>query len=112
MEKLLKEMKCVGCEGGVPVLNTTQVKEFLKQLPEWNLSTDSKFISRVFKFKGYGKTMAFVNAVAWIAHQEGHHPDMEVSFDQCTVRYITHAVDGLTENDFICAAKVNALLDV
>jgi 4a-hydroxytetrahydrobiopterin dehydratase len=111
MEKLLKEMKCVGCEGGIPALTTSQAKEFLKQLPEWVLSNDGKFISRVFKFIGYGKTMAFVNAVAWIANQEAHHPDMEVSFDQCVVKYTTHAVDGLTENDFICAAKVSALLE-
>ena len=54
--------------------------------------------------------MAFVNAVAWVANSEGHHPDLEVNFNKCTVNFITHAVDGLTENDFICAAKVDALL--
>jgi 4a-hydroxytetrahydrobiopterin dehydratase len=110
MEKLLKEMKCIGCEGGVPILESSRVKELLQQIPEWTLSADGKSISRTFTFKGYGKTMAFTNAVAWIANQEAHHPDMEVSFDRCVVHYTTHAVNGLTENDFICAAKVNALL--
>ena len=67
-------------------------------------------IRREFTFKGFYKTMGFVNAVAWIANAEGHHPDLEVGWGRCLVRYTTHAVSGLTENDFICAAKIDALL--
>ena len=61
-------------------------------------------------FKGFYKTMGFVNAVAWIANQELHHPDLQVSYNKCIVTFTTHAVEGLTENDFICAAKVDKLL--
>jgi len=68
------------------------------------------FIYREFTFKNYYKTMAFVNAVAWIAHQENHHPDLSVGYNRCLVRYSTHAIQGLSENDFICAAKVDALM--
>ena len=68
-----------------------------------------KEISRTFSFKNYHETMAFVNAVAYVAHREDHHPDMEVGYNKCTVRFSTHSVGGLSENDFICAAKVDAL---
>ncbi len=111
MEKLLREIKCVGCEGGIEPLSAERAKTLLQQIPDWEIINQGHTIQRTFIFKGYGKTMAFVNAVAWIAHQEGHHPDMQVSFDRCTVCYTTHAVSGLTENDFICAAKVDALLN-
>ena len=109
MEKLLKEMKCIGCEGGIEPLSKERAKELLQQVAQWQLAADNKTISRTFIFKGFGKTMSFVNAVAWIANQEGHHPDMQVSFDRCTVNFTTHAVQGVTDNDFICAAKVDNL---
>lgn len=67
-------------------------------------------IERTFTFKNYYHTLAFVNAVAWIAHQEDHHPELSFGYKQCRVRYTTHAVGGLSENDFICAAKVDRLL--
>lgn len=111
MEKLLREIKCVGCEGDIKPLSSERANILLQQIPDWNIIDQGNAIQRTFIFKGYGKTMAFVNAVAWIAHQEGHHPDMQVSFDRCTVCYTTHAVHGLTENDFICAAKVDDLLN-
>ena len=65
---------------------------------------------KTFSFKNYYRTMAFVNAVAFIAHAEDHHPDLEVSYNKCVVRYSTHSVGGLSENDFICAAKIDALV--
>ena len=102
--------RCVGCEGGINIVEPAEIKEKLQELPGWALDEKGKKISRTFSFNGFGKTMAFVNAVAWIAHQQGHHPDMEVSFNRCTVNFTTHAVDGVTENDFICAHEVNALL--
>ena len=74
------------------------------------MSTDAKQIHKDFKFKGFNATTGFVNAVAWIANQEGHHPDLEVGYNHCLVRYTTHAIGGLSENDFICAAKIDKLL--
>ena len=73
------------------------------------VAPDNKKISKRFSFKNFYKTMAFVNAVAWIANQENHHPDLEVGFNYCLVKYSTHAIDGLSKNDFICAAKVDAI---
>ncbi len=101
---------CKVCEGGTPPLNAEQAQELLKQTSGWTLNDGGTEISRIFEFKNYYKTMAFVNALAWIAHQEDHHPDLEVSYNKCRVRYTTHAVKGLTENDFICAAKIDALV--
>jgi len=100
---------CKVCEGGTPPLSAEQTQELLKQTSGWALNDDGTEISRTFEFKNYYKTMAFVNALAWIAHQEDHHPDLEVSYNKCRVRYTTHAVKGLTENDLICAAKIDAL---
>lgn len=107
----LTARRCKPCEGGVPALEPGAVAELRKALDrDWKLSEDGKWISRVFEFQGYARTMGFVNAVAFIAETEGHHPDLEVGYGRCVVKWSTHAVDGLTENDFICAAKVDRLL--
>ncbi len=105
----LTSIRCVACEGGIPALTTDEIKNLLPAVQGWEVSSDGKYISRRFTFKGFYKTMAFVNALAWIANQENHHPDMEVGFNYCLVKYQTHAIDGLTKNDFICAAKINQL---
>jgi 4a-hydroxytetrahydrobiopterin dehydratase len=103
-------MKCVPCEGGVAPLNRVQADKLAKQLdPAWAISEDCSAIVRRFEFKGFYKTMAFVNAIAWIANQENHHPDLRVGYNYCEVTFTTHAIAGLSENDFICAAKVDAL---
>lgn len=85
----------------------------LKELPKWQISREGKGsaeqIYRTFEFKNYYQTIAFVNAVAWIAHHEDHHPCLEIRYNSCTVRYWTHAINALSENDFICASKVNNL---
>lgn len=107
----LETKHCVPCEGGTPPLDAKTIATLLQQFPGWELATDGKEINRDFRFKNYYQTMAFVNAIAWMAHQENHHPDLEVGFNHCRVRYTTHAINGLSENDFICAAKVNALLE-
>lgn len=107
----LAEKKCKPCEVGAKTLAQEQVQQQLKHVPSWRLTADNTRITREFPFKGFYKTMAFVNAVAWIANTEGHHPDMEVSYNQCIVHFSTHAANGLTENDFICAAKVDRLVD-
>lgn len=85
-----------------------QVKTYLKKLPDWKYKDGA--IVKSFIFEDFHHTMAFVNAVAWIAHQENHHPDLEVSYTLCTVKYRTHAIQGLSENDFICAAKIEEML--
>lgn len=105
----LWEKNCKPCEGGVPVLTPEQVQELMVVIGDWVVSDDNTHLTRRFEFKNYYKTMAFVNAVAWIAHQEGHHPDLEVSYGSCVVNYTTHAIGGLSENDFICAAKIDRL---
>lgn len=96
----------------MPALNETAVAQLLQALhPDWVLSSDRKWISRRLEFPGFARTMGFVNAVAFIAESEGHHPDLEVAYGHCVVQWSTHAVDGLTDNDFICAAKVDRLLE-
>lgn len=106
----LTAKRCKPCEGKVAPLQAAEAQELLQQTPAWQMREDSKQISRTFKFKNYYETMAFVNAVAWIAHQEDHHPDLEVGYNRCHIQFSTHAINGLSENDFICAAKVDNLL--
>ncbi len=107
----LSDRHCKPCEGGVEPLNNEQAGELLASLhTDWSIAEDGKEISRTYRFKNYYQTMAFVNALAWIAHGEDHHPDIEVGYNRCHVRYSTHAIGGLSENDFICAAKLDALL--
>lgn len=107
----LKQQKCVACEGGATALARTEAQNLLSQAKGWSLTDDTSEISRTYSFKNYYETMAFVNALAWIAHREDHHPDIEVSYKRCRVRYSTHAIKGLSLNDFICAAKINDLID-
>jgi 4a-hydroxytetrahydrobiopterin dehydratase len=106
----LARKKCKPCEGGVAPLTPDQVRPMLKGLDGW--SAEGKGIAKTYRFKNYYETMAFVNAAAWVSHREDHHPDMEVGYSQCRVFYVTHAIDGLSENDFICAAKLDALFDL
>lgn len=101
---------CEPCEGGVPALPAEKIQQHLREMPKWQLSDDGYEIQRAYQFANFHETMAFVNAVAWVANVEGHHPDMEVGYDYCRLRYSTHAIGALTENDFICAAKIDALL--
>lgn len=106
----LTTRNCKPCEGGVPPLTQDEAKELLTQIEGWALHTAT--IDKTFEFKNYYQTMAFVNAVAWVSHREDHHPDMTVGYNKCRVEYSTHAIGGLSENDFICAAKVDALLKI
>ncbi len=99
---------CKPCEGGVPPLTPDEAGALLKTLNGWELAGNA--LVKTYHFKNYYETMAFVNATAWISHGEDHHPDLEIHYRQCRVRYSTHAIDGLSENDFICAAKIDALI--
>lgn len=106
----LSDKHCVPCEGGVDPLTSEQVQKYLEDLSDWNSNDDHTIITKTFMFKGYYKTIAFVNAIAWIAQAENHHPDLEVSYNKCIVHFSTHAINGLSENDFICATKVENLI--
>lgn len=105
--EVLTDRRCQACDANTPPMNDDEVDTYLRKLPNW--TQDGQAIERTFEFKNYYRTMAFVNAVAWIAHCEGHHPDMTVSYNKCRVELSTHAIGGLSENDFICAAKIDAL---
>ena len=107
----LKDKHCVPCEGGIKPYTKAEAEAKLAELGNgWALTPDGKELRKDFKFKGFHKTMGFVNALAWIANLENHHPDLEVGYGHCLVRFQTHASDGLSENDFICAAKADALV--
>ena len=103
----LASKKCAPPAKGTPPLDDRRVTELLRQVPGWERIGSE--IVKAYKFKNYHETMAFVNAAAWVSHRQDHHPDLEVGYDTCRVRYSTHSVGGLSENDFICAAKLEAL---
>jgi 4a-hydroxytetrahydrobiopterin dehydratase len=106
----LAEKRCKPCEGGVAPLSRAQAQAQMKALDgAWTLSDDGKSIRREFKFKDFYRTMSFVNALAHIANIEDHHPDLTVTYSTCGVTFTTHAIKGLSENDLICAAKVDRL---
>jgi 4a-hydroxytetrahydrobiopterin dehydratase len=94
---------------GKPALGRAEAERWLAAIPDWKLNDTASAIERTFRFQDYYRTMAFVNALAFIVHGEDHHPDLEVGYNRCTVRFSTHSVKGLSENDFICAAKIDAL---
>lgn len=106
----LTRKSCKPCAPGTPPLTRDQASALLNQVPGWTLNDAATELSRTFKFNNYHETLAFVNAQAWIAHREDHHPDIEAGYNRCHVRFSTHSIKGLSENDYICAAKINALL--
>jgi len=108
----LAERKCKACEGGVQPYTRGEAEKMLKELSkDWvlNMDIDGGVLRRAFAFKDFYRTMSFVNALAHIANIEDHHPDLEVGYNYCRVQFTTHAIKGLSENDFICAAKVDLL---
>ena len=105
----LAQAHCSPRQGGEHLLGEARVRELLPQVPGWELVEDGKALRKTFRFDDYYRTMAFVNALAFVAHREDHHPDLSVHYDRCVVRYSTHDVGGLSQNDFICAAKADAL---
>ena len=105
----LDQKKCVACEGNVAPYNQTEADVLLKQVPGWVLSADAKSISRSYTFKDFAGALAFVNTVGAIAESEGHRPDIAFSWGRADIRLTTHAINGLSENDFIVAAKINRI---
>ena len=102
--------KCIPCEGGVAPLRQDEIDNLLKQVDGWQYVNGA--IVKTYSFKNYYQTMAFVNATAWISHREDHHPDIVVGYNECRVEYLTHAIGGLSQNDFICAAKLDRLFEL
>ncbi len=106
----LASRKCKPCEGGTPPLTRVQAAELLPQISSaWALSERAHALRREFRFRDFYRTMSFVNALAHVANIEDHHPDLEVGYNYCRVSFTTHAVGGLSENDFVCAAKVDLI---
>ena len=109
MNELAKK-RCKPCEGGVKPFTADEAKQLLKGMEGWAIENGR--LAKTYPFRNYYETMAFVNALAWISHREDHHPDLGVHYNKCRVEYWTHAIGGLSENDFICAAKADALLEI
>ncbi len=107
--EMLRAMKCKVCLPDTAPLSAERIQSLLMLLNGWAL--EDGYIRRTFAFSNYHETIAFVNASAWISHREDHHPDLAVGFNQCKVSYATHSIGGLSCNDFICAAKLDALVE-
>jgi pterin-4-alpha-carbinolamine dehydratase (EC 4.2.1.96) len=107
----LAQRRCLPCEGGVDPLTAAAAEALRTQLDaRWKLVDDGRRLQADFEFRNYYHTTAFVNAVAWVAHRQDHHPDISFGFRRATVSYSTHAIGGLSDNDFICAAQVDELV--
>ena len=100
---------CESCHIGMPLLSDSDIAAQLNALSGWTHNTEKKLIEKTFQFKGYYQVMAFVNAIAWMAHKEKHHPDLWVRYNQVVVQYTTHEAKGITKNDLICARLIEKL---
>jgi 4a-hydroxytetrahydrobiopterin dehydratase len=104
----LADKKCVPCHGGVPPVKGAELKEFSRQIPEWKV-VEGHHIVRTFKFPDFKSALAFVNRVGEVAEEQGHHPDILLAWGKAEVTTWTHAINGLSESDFILAAKIDRL---
>lgn len=105
----LQSQSCRPRKGKEHALDSAAIDAHLNLLPGWSRGEDGESIVKTFRFEDFHRTMAFVNALAWIAHAQDHHPDLEVGYARVLVRFSTHDVGGLSLNDFICAARTEAL---
>lgn len=106
----LSQKDCVPCQGGVAPFGAEEVQGMMGQVPDWALSDDRTTIKRRFVFKGFAKAVEMANLAAWLGNKQGHHPDIAFGWGYCEVAFTTHEAGGLTENDFICAARLDALV--
>jgi 4a-hydroxytetrahydrobiopterin dehydratase len=104
----LAEKQCIPCQGGVPPLKGAEIEKYRAEIPEWNV-VNEHHLERVFQFPDFKTALEFVNRVGELAEEQGHHPDLLLSWGRVEVRIWTHKVDGLTESDFILAAKIDRL---
>ncbi len=109
MKESLADKRCIPCEGNVPPLTPVQAQAMLEQVEDWALVDDAHLLAKQFVFKNFKETMVFVNSVAALAEEEGHHPDLTVSYGNVMVELMTHAIGGLSENDFILASKIDKI---
>lgn len=106
----LSDRKCVPCAGGTRPLDPAEAQAQRQGLdPAWSVSADTKSLQRSYKFRDFYRTMSFIGALAHIANSEDHHPDVQFGYNYCHVTFTTHAIGGLSDNDFICAAKLDRL---
>jgi len=106
----LRKKHCVPCEGGFPPLTKEQIAHYSPKTPDWKVSADDKKISRDYEFKDFMEVLGFVNKVAKIAEEESHHPDLSIhGYKFLRIDLSTHSINGLSENDFILAAKIDAI---
>jgi 4a-hydroxytetrahydrobiopterin dehydratase len=108
-EARLVHKKCIPCEAGGPALTRIEAMVLLKQIPGWHLNEGARKLGRTFRFKDFKEAMAFADTVGEIAEEEGHHPDLHVAWGKVRIELSTHAVRGLSENDFIMAAKIDQI---
>tara|TARA_Y100000741_G_scaffold327255_1_gene279772 strand:- start:283 stop:630 length:348 start_codon:yes stop_codon:yes gene_type:complete len=107
----LSNKKCVPCEGGVDALTKDQASNLMIKLDKnWVLANNNKSISKDFKFKNHYEVISAINLIAWISHKEDHHPEITYGYSNLSVKFFTYAIDGLSENDFICAAKIDKVM--
>ena len=104
----LAERKCVPCHGGTPRLTGAALAGYASQVPDWSV-VDEHHLARAYKFRNFNAALAFVNRVGALAEEEGHHPDISFGWGYAEIKIYTHAIDGLSESDFILAAKLDAL---
>ena len=107
--KSLIDQRCRRYEKTEQALASAELTDYAKQTPKWGIADG--WLSRKVTFKNYYETIAFVNAMAYLVHEQDHHPDLEVGYNRCVVKFRTHSVDGLTANDFICAARIDLLIN-
>ena len=111
MKDLLNK-KCKPCRGGVDLFSHSQANEYLAEVPGWEIIEDDKKIKKEFKFKNFDEAIDFVDKVARVSEEEGHHPDIHIFYNKVVIELWTHAIGGLSENDFILAAKINTATQI
>lgn len=109
MAEELHQKRCIPCEGNVPPLTKEEAENLLSQVDGWELSPEGTSIWKSYTFKDFAQTMKFVDGIAKVAEEEGHHPDLHISYDSLEIELSTHAIGGLSENDFILASKVDRI---
>lgn len=105
----LASQHCQPRKGAEHAVDAARIRDLLAALPGWELADDGKAIGKAFRFEDFHETLGFVNAIGWMANRQDHHPDLEVGYNRCAVRWSTHDVGGLSMNDFICAAKTESI---
>ena len=108
----LKDKKCVPCEGGVIPFDISEIHKYQKKVDGWDISKDNKqnfFLNKRFNFRNFIESQEFINKVGEISEDEGHHPDISFGWGYAEIKITTHAIEGLSENDFILAAKIDQL---